>query len=660
MRATARESRIQTHSPRATPEKVNRMPQSRFLPCLALTLLSLDAHALGIGEIVSQPRLGDRLRIEVRLLSDGQSQIDPACIKLAPGDNSDDLPWVRGARLRVQGGPRPTLIIESNEQVNHPIFLLGLRVGCGAEVKREFTLMPQAPIELPVASSPIPPQIDANRSHSEGVVTAASSDAGSGGWMTVEGETLSGIANALFPNSVSGQKDFIREAVRANPGLFRGVADPALHPLPGGESLALPGSSARKVSRSVSQRPKIAAKPRTARPPATAPTNRSADMPAPVAVRNTPAPSRSEDRLSVASGTESDPGLKFSTLLNDARSRGLTEEQRERLRQEQKLVAELDEKIIASLALAEKIRNMEGYLDKLQGDMSQLDQKIQSAKNGAATVAPPPAAQALPPTAPSPAAVAKAPAALPAEGDSIPWNYAFAAAAAGLLGWLWWRRKRAAEDLQAEPADDVAEIEEPAQRAPAVPEHTIISVPSSQRPPAAEPLSLDLEDHHEQDGRIGVAEHDSALELAEIMLSFGRVQGAAQTLSDYIQANPRQAIRPWLKLLEVYHGAGMRTEFEAVVEQFHRNFNVQKITWNEYTEDLARASLEDLPHLVQEVVAAWGSSGCLILLQSHLHDNREGTRMGFPLGVVDDIATLIGLLEAMLESRAATPVQAAA
>jgi hypothetical protein len=34
--------------------------------------------------------------------------------------------------------------------------------------------------------------------------------------------------------------------------------------------------------------------------------------------------------------------------------------------------------------------------------------------------------------------------------------------------------------------------------------------------------------------------------------------------------------------------------------------------------------------------------------------------MGFPLGVVDDIATLIALLEAQLESRPATPVQAAA
>ena len=627
------------------------MPPSRFLPLLALALLSLDTQALGIGEIVSQPRLGERLRIEVRLLTDGQSALEPGCIRLAPGDNADDLPWVRGARVRLQGGARPTLVIESNEAVNHPIYLLGLRVSCGAEVKREFTLMPQPPVELPVASSPAP--LSGAPDASRAAIATPAGEAGTSGWMTLEGETLSGIASALFPNDPARQKSFIRDAARVNPRLFRGVADPAQHPLPAGESLALPGTGARKAER-VKARPKVA-KPRPAR--AARPT-RDADSPSPVVRKSTPTPRRGEDILSVASGTDSESGLKFSTLLNDSRSRGLTEEQRERLRQEQRLIAELDEKIIASLALAEKIRNMEGYLDKLQGDMLQLDQKIQSSKTEPAQVTPPPAAQAVPSAAP--AVAAKAPAARTPEDDSIPWQYPLLAAAVGLAGWLWWRRRRPVEDTYSHYSDGVAAIEEPTPELPAAPEHTVIMAPSMQQTPAAEPLSLDLEDHHEQDNRIGVAEHDSALELAEIMLSFGRVQGAAQTLSDYIHANPRQAIRPWLKLLEVYHGAGMRAEFEALVEQFHRNFNVQKITWGDYAQDLARASLEDLPHLVQEVVSSWGLPACLNLLQGHLNDNREGTRMGFPLGVVDDIATLVALLEARLEPRPATPAQAAA
>lgn len=625
------------------------MPQCRFLFVLALSLLSIDAHSLGIGEIVSQPRLGERLRIEIRLLTDAQSPIEPACIRLAPGDNSDDLPWIRAARLRVQSGPRPTLVIESNEAVNHPIYLLGLKVSCGAEVRREFTLMPQAPVELPVASSP---------ALGAGAQIAAASPVGEGGasgWMTVEGETLSGIASALFPNDSASQKSFVREATRANPDLFRGIADPAQHPLPGGENLALPGSGVRKAG-PVTPRPKVA-KSRPTPPSSARRASRDAETPAAELAKRASTPRRSEDRLSVASAADGDPGLKFSTLLNDARSRGLTEEQRERLRQEQRLVAELDEKIIASLALAEKIRNMEGYLDKLQGDMAQLDQKIQSTRNGAATVVPPRTS----PAEPSATTVVGAKAPTSPEDDSIPWQYPLlAAAAAGLVGWLWWRRRQPDGDMYAGPSDGAAEIGSIVPVTPTPPEQTIIASPASRRTPAVEPQPLELDDHHEHDARIGVAEHDSALELAEIMLSFGRVQGAAQTLSDYIQANPRQAIRPWLKLLEVYHGAGMHAEFDTVVEQFHRNFNVQKISWDEYPQDLACASLEDLPHLVHEVISSWGSHGCLVMLQAHLQDNREGTRMGFPIGVVDDIATLVALLEAQLESRPATQAQEAA
>ena len=130
------------------------------------------------------------------------------------------------------------------------------------------------------------------------------------------------------------------------------------------------------------------------------------------------------------------------------------------------------------------------------------------------------------------------------------------------------------------------------------------------------------------------------------MLSFGRVQGAAQTLTDYIHANPRQAIRPWLKLLEIYHASGMQKDFDATMLEFHQNFNVQSVGWSDYTRELTRSSVEGMPHLIQEVVASWPSRGCLELLQNYLRDNREGTRNGFPLAIADDIAMLVGLLEA--------------
>jgi len=628
------------------------MTRSRFLPSLAFVLLSMDAHALGIGEIINQPRLGERLRIELRLHAD-DAPIDPACIRLSPGDSGDDLPWVRGARLRLQGGLRPSLIVESNEVVTHPIYMLGLRIGCGAEVRREFTMMPQPPVELPTAApAPVPTQNAPTRPATVDMIEA---DRGNdrGGWTVVAGETLASIAAALFPDSLRSQKSFVRETVRANRRLFANVADPANHPLPAGENLMLPGSGTRASAPPRVARQSVARAASEGRKPRE---DQAAAEPRVQAHRSEPV-RNGEDRLMVASGSASESGLKFSTLLNDARSRGLSEEQREKLRQEQRLIAQLDEKIIASLALAEKIRNMEDYLEKLQGDMSRLDQQIKSA-SGAATAggtvvptppapsaepAPTPAQRQIEPTKATPRSAAKA----SVESEGIDWKiYGAIAAAFALLGTLWWRSRQSADDgfePHAEPSPEAPETEIP-QSVPAV-EPTLAQQVPTQRVELAAPLELELEQPAEQESKIAVAEHDSALELAEIMLSFGRVQGAAQTLTDYIHSNPKQAIRPWLRLLEIYHGAGMQKEFDAVMEQFHQNFNVQSVSWSDYGRELSRTSIEGMPHLIQEVVASWPSRGCLELLQNYLLDNREGTRNGFPLSIADDIATLVGILE---------------
>ena len=70
------------------------------------------------------------------------------------------------------------------------------------------------------------------------------------------------------------------------------------------------------------------------------------------------------------------------------------------------------------------------------------------------------------------------------------------------------------------------------------------------------------------------------LELAEIMLSFGRVQGAAETLSEYIEANPREALQPWIKLLDIYRQGDMPDEFAAMAERLNQHFNVEIQRWD--------------------------------------------------------------------------------
>lgn len=146
-----------------------------------------------------------------------------------------------------------------------------------------------------------------------------------------------------------------------------------------------------------------------------------------------------------------------------------------------------------------------------------------------------------------------------------------------------------------------------------------------------------------------VEEHDSAVELADIMISFGRVQGAAETLSDFIRANPRQSVAPWIKLMEVYRLADMRIEFDALARQLNKTFNVKTVTWENFDEARKMpGGLEQLPHAIDQLVALWGTTECQAYLDKMLRDNRDGTRQGLSLGIIDDILMLWSVLEERL------------
>jgi MYXO-CTERM domain-containing protein len=154
-----------------------------------------------------------------------------------------------------------------------------------------------------------------------------------------------------------------------------------------------------------------------------------------------------------------------------------------------------------------------------------------------------------------------------------------------------------------------------------------------------------------------------ALELAEIMLSFGRVSGAARTLEEYIAALPQESARPWIRLLHLYQRNGMRQEFEALTVKLNRNFNVEILAWEEERrsgelelEPIAgipakAETLADIPRLRDDIVALWGKPECRDYLENLLRDNRQGKRKGFPLAIAEEILFLIDLAAAREVSR---------
>jgi pilus assembly protein FimV len=146
-----------------------------------------------------------------------------------------------------------------------------------------------------------------------------------------------------------------------------------------------------------------------------------------------------------------------------------------------------------------------------------------------------------------------------------------------------------------------------------------------------------------------------ALELAEIMLSFGRVTGAARTLEEYLAALPQESLRPWIRLLQIYERNGMRKEFEALTLKLNRNFNVEVIRWSggEPSEELEllpvegvpgkAVTLEEIPRIRDQIISLWGRPECSDYLEKLLRDNRDGLRSGFTLPIVEELLFLIDL-----------------
>jgi hypothetical protein len=139
---------------------------------------------------------------------------------------------------------------------------------------------------------------------------------------------------------------------------------------------------------------------------------------------------------------------------------------------------------------------------------------------------------------------------------------------------------------------------------------------------------------------------EPTLQLAEIMLSMGLEQGAAQALIEYTEANPRHAIYHWLKLLGIYRGRGMQKEFAVTAEKLRLYFNIQAAEWG--TPVMSEApTLENFSRVSEHVQKIWSQpEECITYLRHLLEDNREGARAGFPQSVAEEILLLVEILKA--------------
>jgi hypothetical protein len=331
----------------------------------------------------------------------------------------------------------------------------------------------------------------------------------------------------------------------------------------------------------------------------------------------------------------------------------------------------------------DKIKSMEAAVGELQQRATDLTQRIEQTATSA------PAGQAAPSDAKQ-ASPAPAPVAAPAETkpEGSQWGLTgillgLLLLVAALLGWNTYNKRRdggaafgvpdvvvdpqrkdeheerGGVDLQVDPVAMVTPQKLDASMVAAQPAKPGTGSTSPSRLDSIMSVSAATVDEH--------FEANPVMELAEIMLSFGRVKGAAQALQEYVDANPQETVKPWIRLMDVYRMAGMRHEFERVARELNKNFNVEVQKWELPAEEsdtevdlvldaenvgpggrIGEAKpegVEGMPAIMEQIHMRWQTDDVIGYMNQLLRDNRGGTRIGFSLSVVSDILFLIDLKE---------------
>lgn len=636
-------------------------------PILALALaigglLPPAAQALGLGRLAGEAVIGDSLQLTVPLTGSIDRPLDQECLTLARPAvylEAEYFPRDLKARIETREGSRQ-VVLATASALRQPLVEFRINIGCGYNLYRDYLLMasprkesksaPQAaamgsPVPAP-ATAPAPPP--AAKSLPDGIP---------GRRIVLDrDQSLRDLARQHFPGPLR-QERFMRWVAEANPGLFAGIADRNGRRLAAGQELVIPvGVPPRRPedNRTTDNQP----------PPATQATPQAATA---AMAADVPAASRSprqNDRL-VIGGDGGAP-----TSLAEARD------------MVDKLTTLMERQTAVQAASDERIRSLEAALAELAGTVAQVEagarqrearwqaqweeqRRLLTARpdlgwlqlflaivvGGAIGAGLLQAARLLAARRPQPPFPETIAADSPRPGGDLPvaWDEllttppsaakpaaARQTAAPSRSGKAFETRQRPALDDLDFPLEFEPPVSSPPAPAPSFPAAAPPAPGAAVTPPPArgsfmvEPAASDPA--------------AAAIELADIMVSMGLAESAAQTLVEHIRDNPRQSLHHWLKLLELHRLNGNRQGFDDSVEELRQHFNIEAPDWDWAATAGARDSVEAYPHLRAHLIRHWRQPDCAAFLQTLLLDNREGTRAGFPLAVAEEILLLIAIL----------------
>lgn len=663
---SARNSRLSEMSPKT---------HTNIAVLFSCFLIPFAAGATGLGEMRVSSQLGDRFHAEIPLLNP-TSSIVPSCFNLTTRSTEaiSDVPWLQGAQIALESSP-PRLVISTRRQVSDPIIQLAIYTGCGTYLTRHFTALlspPERVKSLPIAA---PLRTNAgstasNTASGKQVNDSRSATRNEGMPPRQAGETAADMARRLYPKDQQAQEVFVKRMDAFKPEWL--VAEPPEETRP---VVAVPQDQTPPARPVVKARPKpVVASSK--KPETRVKAESKADNVDRLVLMPTDEPTvEPKVELTPPEKSVSTVGSgEIGSRLVDLEHQIVTmRSQLNALRAEyptpppamQTLFIEMESRLLAVELSVARVK-----LSTLATDASAkapvADTQVNSASTEKADLAP------TPPPTPSqkPAAAPLQETSKPSRDVAEPSSLSTGLLMLGMFGlglgaFLFHRARRASvvpisASVVTRLEDDVTD---PVRETPA--RRTVLPATREVDETAEAQKVLDamLPTRVAEDTRRGDLDF-SPIELANIMLSFGRAQGAVEVLQDFVRDNPSESLQPGLRLLEIYKQTDMRREFEQMAGQLAHRFNVERVHWNQdflpATEaiplgvDAPRTpgSLSVMPmHIKTRIAANWGTSDCLAYLQSLLSDTRGGARRGFSVLVTQEILGVIKTLEAQLKSR---------
>lgn len=554
-----------------------RMDNNRRLMAASIVCACLvppPSFAFSLGDIAVHSRLGQPLRATVPVLSAPGETVEDNCLSLGkrPQQGDDGSVYLTQGRLSLETADgRKHIKIVGYQAISEPFITLRVQVDCAqssGRYSRVFTVLldPEEYISAPTSSSgPAREALVEVRLPAAG--TRGDAPRAGNSWEIRPGDTLPGIAAAIYPDSHKMQRRMVKAIVHANPQL---AGNAGVNDLPAGTVIQIP------ALRRVTETPSSLEKSRRSQPQS--PSMKLSSQ------GQAEAPVQEKNRQPEEQGFR----LKLSTGEVDTSSLGkMTEEQRLRLREKQ-LLLDADNQIANSLALKSRIKQLEDQLAELQVQLKKTDGRLTAAEQQQAAS---PAAQASAPAAePKPEATPAPVVAVNKEvpqssgdfidalADSARWLVLGLIASVGVfVGLIRHRRAREETLLKNELAEEALEESKVYRFAPKAVETASPTAAATAAADQAEPETAEGEAplstmpsttlYGLEGETVTFTEAESVLEEADLYLAYGWGSRAVELLQDYLEKHQEDR-QIWLKLFEIYRVQNMKAEFAKLAARF--------------------------------------------------------------------------------------------